>query len=319
MSFGRGASATPRDEWSAAQLDADRQVAREQFARERMQEPLEEYSDHFERVLDVLDDLLEGTLDLTELEAHALDILTDPDKLESFRYLAGPPISADDLKTLADTNSLAPQVLRANPDVVQRLVSTVRDGLDRRRFPWVTEGRDATDEERRAAVLASAALVATRRTETNRRNESKRSQEEQVRQALLANGFGEVRMAGNAIGTMAEAPKPGQFCRAVQLGSRKADIVVGLWDRRIMPIEYKVSNSSTNSIKRLNNDAAVKAEVWISEFGRLQIVPVAVLSGVYKLRNLKQAQQRGLTLYWAHRLSDLIDWVERTRSARSNH
>lgn len=304
----------PRDIWSAAELDTDRARARELFARERMQEPLDEYSGHFERVLDVLDDLLEGTVDLAELEAHALDILTDPDKLEGFRYLAGPPISADDLKTLADTNSLAPQVLRANPDVVQRLVATVREGLDRRRFPWVTEGREATDEERRTAILASAALIATRRTETNRRNESKRIQEEQVRQALLGSGFEEVRIAGNAIRTIAEAPQPGQFCREIQLGTRKADLVVGLWDRRVMPIECKVSNSSTNSIKRLNNDAAVKAEVWVTEFGRLQIVPVAVLSGVYKLRNLEQAQQRGLTLYWAHRLSDLLDWIGRTRS-----
>jgi hypothetical protein len=80
-----------------------------------------------------------------------------------------------------------------------------------------------------------------------------------------------------------------------------------------MPIECKVSNSALNSVKRLNNDAAVKAEVWLRDFGATQVVPVAVLSGVYKLDKLEEAQARGLTLYWDHRLMDLIQWIERTR------
>ncbi len=110
-----------------------------------------------------------------------------------------------------------------------------------------------------------------------------------------------------------EAPQPGEFCQEVTLGTRKADLIVGLWDRRTMPIECKVSNSSTNSIKRLNNDAAAKAEAWLDQFGRAQVVPVAVLGGVYKLLNLEQAQDRGLTLFWVHRLRDLTDWIAQTR------
>lgn len=313
MSGGRGSRFIPRVTWTADQLDADRRQAQEQFARERMLEPLEEYLGQFDKVLDVLDDLIESTVDLTQLEDQALDILTNPAKLEGFRYLAGPPVSEDDLKTLTDARSIAPQVLRSNPELVARIVATIRDGIDRRRFPWVTDGRLPTEAERDAAVLASAALIATRRTETNRRSEGKRAQEGQVRQALLDHGFGEVRVPGNVINTLAEAPQPGQFSREVALGTRKADLVVGLWDRRVMPIECKVSNSSTNSIKRLNNDAAAKAEVWVAEFGRTQVVPVAMLSGVYKLRNLEQAQDRGLTLFWAHRLGDLTEWMERTR------
>ncbi len=259
--------------------------------------------------------MIESTVDLSRLEDQALAILTDPAKLEGFRYLAGPPVSEDDLKTLADASSIAPQVLRSNPELVARIVATIRDGIDRRRFPWVTDGREPTEAERDAAVLASAALMATRRTETSRRSEGKRIQEGRVRQALLDHGFAEVRIPGNTISTLGEAPRPGEFCREATLGTRKADLVVGLWDRRVMPIECKVSNSSTNSIKRLNNDAAAKAEAWVGQFGTIQMVPVAMLSGVYKLRNLEQAQDRGLTLYWAHRLGDLTEWIERTRRA----
>jgi hypothetical protein len=81
-----------------------------------------------------------------------------------------------------------------------------------------------------------------------------------------------------------------------------------------MAIECKVSNSSTNSVKRLNNDAAAKAQAWISQFGTLGVVPVAVLTGVYKLGNLVDAQNSGLTLYWAHDLDQLLAWIKSTQS-----
>jgi hypothetical protein len=81
-----------------------------------------------------------------------------------------------------------------------------------------------------------------------------------------------------------------------------------------MPIECKVSNSAVNSVKRLNREAAGKAESWIGDFGKRQVVPAAVLSGVYKLRNLVDAQERGLHLFWAHDLRALTEWIESTRS-----
>ena len=80
-----------------------------------------------------------------------------------------------------------------------------------------------------------------------------------------------------------------------------------------MPIECKVSNSYINSVKRLNNDAAVKAVTWKRDFGVRQVVPTAVLSGVYKLHNLQDAQERGLTLFWAHGLKPLTDWISSTK------
>ena len=79
-------------------------------------------------------------------------------------------------------------------------------------------------------------------------------------------------------------------------------------------MECKVSNSATNSVKRLNNDAAVKAEVWRDEFGTAGIVCATVLSGVYKVHNLDNAQSRGLAVFWAHDLAELIGWIESTRS-----
>src|SRR5262245_9284655 len=39
-----------------------------------------------------------------------------------------------------------------------------------------------------------------------------------------------------------------------------------------------------------------------------------VLSGVYKLSHLESAQASGLTIFWAHDLDALADWIEQTRT-----
>jgi XamI restriction endonuclease len=297
--------------WTRAQLDAGLARAKEIFRQERLQEPLQAYLDAFERYQGFVQSLLETSIDLTELEKAAIDILTDKQLLEAFRYLAGPPLSQDDLKTLSEA-VLSPGRLRADPDMVRRIIEVVRIGLDRRRFPWISERREPTEQERGAAVLASAALMAASRVGAMRRNEGKQAQEQLVEDTLLSSGLQKV--STRIISTLSQAPAAGQFCRESLLGERKADFVVGLWDRRVLAIECKVSNSSTNSVKRFNNDAAIKGEVWFRDFGTRQIVPAALLSGVYKIHNLENAQNRGLTLFWAHDLGGLVQWIAQTKS-----
>lgn len=225
--------------------------------------------------------------------------------------MAGPPISADDLKVLADA-SLAPGVIAANPDQAQRILDTILIAVDPLRFPWIAEDREPTAEERTVAIVASAALITAQRVSTDRRNLGKEAQESAVKAFLTDMGF---KNAGTrVINTLADAPEKGEFCGEALVGSRKADIPVRLFDGRLMPIECKVSNSATNSVKRINNDAAVKAGIWHREFGTNQIVPVAMLSGVFKVRNLKQAQTGGLTLFWAHDLARMQEFVESTKT-----
>lgn len=297
--------------WPNTRLDTDRAKATEIFREERLTEPLEAYLDVFESYRDAFDELLETTVDLTQLADNAIEVLTDGALLEAVRYLAAPPISEDDLVTLAEAPSLAAKVIKADPKLAKRIIATVLDGLDRRRFPWVTENREATEQERASAVLASTALLATQRVNTDRRNKAKAAQEKAVSECLIAAGFKEVPTRD--VRTLGAAPKAGEFCGESQLGDRKADLLVGLWDERLMPIECKVSNSGTNSIKRLNNDAAVKAAYWRKEFGEGQVVPAAVLGGVFNLLNLTQAQDAGLTLFWAHDLGEMTAWIEKTK------
>ena len=298
--------------WTAEEFKREAAQAIRHFRETRMHEPLEAYLDYVEEYRRQVETLIEETVDLTRLSNLAVELLTNPQRLTAIRYLASPAISEDDLKVLADA-ALTPKRLNADPDMARRVIETVLMGLDRERFPWVAESREPTESERATAVVSTAALIATQKVQTGRRNEAKKTQEGAVADALRAAGFTEVPT--RAVTNMSHLPAHGEFCAEALFGSRKADLIVRLWDGRVMPTECKVSNSSTNSVKRLNNDAAVKARTWIQEFGTVTCVPAAVLSGVFKTRNLISAQADGLTLFWAHGLDRMTSFITSTREA----
>lgn len=295
--------------WSDGRLDADRRRAIEDFREERLSESLGVYLDNFEHYRDAVENLLEATVDLTELAEQATDVLLDADLRYAARYVAGPPISVDDIQLLSQA-SLSPSHIRNDPDGAKRVIETILLGLDRERFPWVAENREATEDERRTAVIASAALIASQRVRTSRANESPARQQELVGSTLSSLGL--VEESAREIPNVSAAPPPGHFCGESLLGTRKADVVVRVWDGRILAIECKVSNSEVNSIKRLTNDAVVKARTWRREFGEANIVPGAVLAGVFGVRHLKEAQN-DLSLFWSHSIHELTAFIETTR------
>ena len=246
--------------WTAEEFEREAAQAILHFRETRMHEPLEAYLGYAEEYRQQVETLMEETVDLTRLSNLAVELLTNPQRLTAIRYLASPAISEDDLKVLADA-ALTPKRLNADPDMARRVIETVLMGLDRERFPWVAESREPTEGERATAVVSTAALIATQKVQTGRRNEAKKTQEGAVADALRAAGFTEAPT--RAVTNMSHLPAHGEFCAEALFGSRKADLIVRLWDGRVMPTECKVSNSSTNSVKRLNNDAAVKARTWI--------------------------------------------------------
>ncbi|MDX6444650.1 MAG: hypothetical protein QOH71_1724 [Blastocatellia bacterium] len=297
--------------WAEEELQVDRQRAIDLFRNERTAEPLHAYLTAYDDNRSLVTKFLDETQDLANLRAIGVRLLTDDDLAIVLRYLPGPPISLDDLKTVANATTLSQKRVTSDAAMVDRIVEIVLNGIDSRRFPWVQQSRRATGLERESAIVATAALMATRKTETSRRGKGKKEQEGKVQRYLTEAGLEQV--STRRIATLADVPKPGQFCRESLIGSAKADFVVGLWDRRTMAVECKVSNSGLNSIKRLNHDAAAKAAAWIKDFGTLTMVPTAVLGGVYNLGSLTDAQERNLTLFWAHDLGRMIDWINNTK------
>lgn len=298
--------------WTSAELTQDAATAAAKFRSGRLavSDTWAAHCQHargkFESLFAVLSDLNPGAISDDKLaEAYGLGLG------EALRYLAGPPISDDDLQVIADVDSVAPGVLKKDPDALRKVFGVIGRVIDPHRFPWVAAGGAPTARQREAALLASSVLLAAQRIATERRSEGKDGQETMLKEYLRTLGFVETPAA--AIRTIVKGPQAMQFCAECLLGERKADVVLRLHDTRLLAIECKVSNSATNSVKRLNNDAAVKAEYWIKQFGTAQVVPVAALAGVFKVLNLEQAQARGLSLFWSHDLAKLGAFIDSSR------
>ena len=300
--------------WSPAELAEDAGTATDRFRRTRLNEPLEQYTRFFDAFTPIFTDLIDRLPSLAD-EENIRDVMADPvddeDVRTGFRYLSAPPISEDDLKILAET-TLAANVLRRDAEEARRIRDVVLHIIDPHRFPWIGEEREPTCEEHRIAVIASAALVAVRKVETSRRSGS-REQEEDVKNRLRKIGL--VEVARRDIRMLDDAPAPGEFRGESKLGDTRADIVIRLHDRRIMAVECKTSNSAVNSFKRINHEAVGKARAWLTQFGDRQIVPCAVIDGVFNPVNLETAQGKGLAIVCGHRLSDLAEFIEETRSS----
>ncbi len=280
------------------------------FRRRRLDEPLELYSRFFETFAPIFGALIDRLPALANKpfdSGDVADLVGDRDTRTAFRYLAAPPVSEDDLKTLAES-TLSAKALRDDAEQARRVRDIVLHIIDPHRFPWIGEGRSPTDGERASAIVASAALVAARKVETLRRSDAKKEQEKAVKIMLRKMDFTEV--PSRDIALLDAAPSPGEFCGESKLGNSRADLVVRLHDRRVMAVECKVSNSAVNSFKRINHEAAGKARAWIDGFGRRQIIPTAVIGGVFNPANLYTAQAEGLSIVWSHRLRDLADFIE---------
>lgn len=298
--------------WGADKLNFDSQTAAAQFRAERLAVS-DAWGTHyaharqkFEQLFATLSDLQPAAI-TDESLARAYELGLG----EALRYTAGPPISDDDLQVIADVESIAAGILKRQPESLRKVFQVIERVIDPHRFPWLKSGLPPDPVQRETAIVASSALLAAQRIATERRHTGKDTQETMVKDYLQELGFKQV--PARAINTIVRGPQAMEFCSECQLGDRKADVVVRLHDTRLMAIECKVSNSSTNSVKRLNNDAAVKAEYWLKVFGTAQVVPCAALAGVFKVLNLQQAQERGLSLFWSHDLSALGEFIESTK------
>lgn len=256
------------------------------------------YRPLFDHAVAAVEDLLADSDDLSDLAS----VTTAKKHRAALRYLASPPISADDLKTIERSEWYA----RMPP--AEALAALFGSLLDPLRFPWVAAGRTPTPEERRAAVRWTAGLWAVEVFRTSRRKEESREQELSVVRI--------VQEAGYALqGKSRSIDRPdmveiGNFTREVVLGGLKCDLSVRLRDGRLMAIECKVSNSELNSVKRLIREAGGKARQWQHLFGQ-QVVTSAVLRGVFKPATVLDAQESyGLFIFWEHDLSPLRKFLK---------
>lgn len=297
--------------WTSQQLSDDVIAATSIFRTERIGEPKQKYDAFFGKfeaifseLIDEMPNIFVDPIDLKLLSR----LLKGKDRKKAFRYLAAPPISEDDLKTLADSG-YGPLVINRDPAAAMRIRDLIRTVLDSHRFPWIDAKRPPTDEERTSAIAASTAMAATKDVETNRRSNSKQVQEQAVKDILKALGMSEVPVRDIPSLSSGTAPTPGEYCGESRVAGTRADVVARLKNGDIMLIECKVSNSAVNSYKRVVHDTGGKAAHWYSALGKASTIPCAVLGGVFAPQNLEQVQNADVYLFWQHRLSDLADYI----------
>ena len=287
---------------SDEELERHRVEAIRRFVEQRLAEGDRPYKETFGKYREKVEDLFEKTealqnLDPDILRRHAC-------LLTPLRYACAPPISKDDLETLSrallemrrtDKQARQSQALWiARVDVLKQL-------LDPYRFPWLAEGRCPTLQERDAAVIATASLWCAQVVATHRRGEASKNQQEAVKAVIQKSGYTLIKRTKFTV--PAAEIEVGKYSLEAQLDVHKADFVVRTGYVRVLAIECKVSNSATNSIKRIN-DVINKARAWKQRFGDL-VTPVAILGGVFKLTDLRRTQAEGVYLVFDHDLDRL--------------
>jgi hypothetical protein len=224
-----------------------------------------------------------------------------------------------------------PQLSEDNFKMISRAlgpVETLLSFLNRERFPWMQKGSKVqpTGNLIDRAVDATAELWAIQQQGRGKRMESSREQEKQARKRLSASGMtfippDEFAKRARALGdrhdpavgitpaNLRDLLKPGEFTREHLVSRHKSDVPVLLPSGVLMTTECKVSNSATNSYKRLIRETDGKRRAWREEFGRGGVRTAAVISGVYSLKNLKDAQREGMVIFFDHDLDALDAFI----------
>src|SRR6266568_2219862 len=264
------------------------------------------YPKKFKECLEQVEALFEATDDLLDFTGDKF--ATDSTLVAAARFLGGPPISEDDLETLVS----ASVGKRLFPEVAARVAEVLKAAWDPMRFLWLDTGRKPSPQGRQAAMNWTAGIWAVERVRTDLRNQRSKDQQDAVAAALTAYGYVDMpRPTGRHISSLDDVPR-GKFMRNAWLAGKDCDVAVRLHDGRLLAIECKVSNSSVNSIKRLINDAGGKADIWAKVYGA-QVIPAAVLSGVFRLVNLVEAQAKhNVFIIWEHDLAPLKRFLNAT-------
>jgi hypothetical protein len=309
----RNVTNTPRS-WTEQELTDQARVALGEFVDRRLAEPGGKYLTHIQkrrraivRLFKVLIGIDPNNPDLQAVRT----LLLDDELFDALRYVAGPPVSKDDLGVLVtrDIKGISKRELRKNAELSGKVLQLICQLTDPYRFPWVADRRPARSHELRTAIRSTMALHAAQTLATERRGYGKLV-EKRLETRLIELGFTKAKAPNMAkISAPIHYPKYPQFYGECTLHGRKVDLFIALPDGRMIAVEAKDSSSGLNSVKRILNDTAAKAKHFTNAAGK-NIISVALLSGVFKVESLMQAQRSDLFLVWSHDLDGFVEWIK---------
>lgn len=309
-------SKTPRV-WNDQELADQASVALNEFVDRRLAEPGGKYLAHIQQRRRTIVRLFKALnrVDPNNPDANIVrELLLDDELFDALRYVAGPPVSKDDLGVLVtrDIKGINKGGLRKDDELPGKVLRLVCQLADPYRFPWVADRRPARKYELRAAIRSTMALHAAQTLATERRGYGKYV-EKRLETRLLELGFIKEKTPNRGqISAPIYYPKFPQFYGECTVHGRKVDLFIALPDGRMIAVEAKDSSSGLNSVKRILNDTAAKARHFSAAAGRI-IITAALLSGVFKVESLKTAQESDLYLVWSHDLDGFVEWIKMQR------
>ncbi len=317
---------TPRV-WTPEELEDHAQIALEKFVDRRLAEPGIKYHEHVKCRREAIVRLFKALADVDAQNPQpekVRAILLDDELFDALRYVPAPPVSEDDLGVLVTRRieGIKKTAIKKDERLPVDVLKLVCKLADPYRFPWIAAGRPATKQELRAAIESTMVIHASQSLQTERRGYGK-VVERMLEERLEALGF--IKVSGQRpkkgeppvppfpkkgiISQPSHHPTYPHFYGECTVYGRKVDLFIALATGRMVALEAKDSSSGLNSTKRLLNDTSAKAKHYEKEAGR-NIISVALLSGVFKVENLKKAQDDGLYLVWAHGIDGFIDWIQ---------
>lgn len=258
-------------------------------------------------------DLLGATNNLRAITGASL---RDRRLLRAARFVTIPFISADDLDSLtgADLKGWMQQTTergrRPTDDDFDAAAEVIVQQVDSYRAPWLPERRGPTRAEIEKFLVASVTVRLNSRLGSLRRSEAAARQEQAVRDALAEAGYSEFKGKSKTLSDpQTEMPEGSYSSRARLLAGASVDVPIRLKHDHptgltFIALEAKDTNSAVNSRKRLI-EVMDKATAWNAAGLPYEFRTAAVMSGVLPLRRLVEAQDRGIWLFWEHRLEDL--------------
>lgn len=306
----------PPQRWTDEELEADAKasteifVARRKAERARREQTIAEHAPEYRR--DFLD-LLAATTDLRAITGASLQ---DRRFLRAARFVAIPFISDDDLDSLTGANlkgwmqQTTERGKRPSDDDFDAAAEVIAQQVDPYRAPWIAKNRAPAKAEIEKFLTASITVRLNSHLGSLRRSEAAARQEQAVRDALAAAGYAEFKgKSKTLVDPQTEMPEGTYSPTARLLAGASVDIPIRLkrghpTGLTFLALEAKDTNSEVNSRKRLI-EVMDKATAWNSAGLPYEFRTGVVVSGVLPLHRLVEAQDRGVWLFWEHRLEDL--------------
>lgn len=285
-------------------------VARRRTERARREQAIAEHGPEYRQ--DFLD-LLDATDGLRSITGASLQ---NRRLLRAARFVAIPFISDDDLDSLTGASlkgwmqQKTEKGSRPSDVDFDAAAEIIAQQLDPYRAPWVTKDRPPTKAEIERFLAGSITVRLNSRLGSLRRSEAAARQEQAVRNALAAAGYAEFKGTSRTlVDPQTEMPEGTYSPRARLLAGASVDVPIRLkmghpTGLTFIALEAKDTNSAVNSRKRLI-EVMDKATAWNNAGLPYEFRTGAVVSGVLPLHRLVEAQDRGVWLFWEHRLEDL--------------